>query len=214
MSASRMSALSASTRQWVMDTYLQLLAQHPGEYQRRRAIFDSLIEGAGNGELNALEYLRALTAPGLAALEKEMAERCIKLGEATLADAVDTAIATTATISEGTGSSDIISCSGPPLPTQRALFPIDVIDAKIRDVKERLARINAEHRRLLEQEHDSREVRKMLRAEKKLLQDELADLTAAKNRTKAAPETGKDELTKLGLDPYAVEADENLEVML
>ncbi|ALO97709.1 hypothetical protein [Streptomyces griseosporeus] len=207
MSSSRFSSLSAATRQWVVDQYTLLIAEHTDKNRRVGTFFDSLLDGASNGELCAIEYFKALTGPGISTLDSEMMEKFAALTSSGPDDNNGRSGALTPPglhdqrRTAGDQVAEPIVCGrDTPLPQQRALFPLTVIDDKIQDVRAKLQRIDAEYRRLQEQERDSREVRKMMRAEKKLLQEQLGRLMAAKARAKAAPDIGMDDLDKLGLD--------------
>ena len=199
MTSSRFSSLSAASRQWVVEKYTPLIAQHTDKLRRRGLFFDVLHEASTNGELCALEYLQALTGPGIAALDAELMDKIVKLAETTAAETGGTD-AGTADGDAGTDSGPTV-CGPGDVPQQRTLFPLSVIEEKIQDVRRKLQRIDAECKRLREQERDSREVRKMMRAEKQLLELQLAKLQEAQTRAQAAPDVGMDNLDKLGLDP-------------
>ncbi|MFD7541895.1 hypothetical protein [Streptomyces sp. NPDC059819] len=207
MTSSRFSSLSAATRQWVVEQYTPLICAHTDKNRRTGLFFDIVIDSMANGELCAIEQARAVFMPALAALDDEMLKKMTHL-----MNAPDDAhsggqpedISPQDPLRPGNSDN---SAGGPtvcgpeaPIPQQRALFPLDVIEAKIQDIRVRLARVDAEHQRLLEQEHDSREVRKMLRNEKKVLKQLLDDLLKARRRAKQSPDAGMDNFDDLGID--------------
>lgn len=199
MTSSRFTALSAASRQWVVEEYTPLIAQHTDKHRRQGLFFDILHEAAANGELCALEYLQALTSPSIAALDDELMDKIVKLAETTSHDGGSTGAGTTdGAAGDCTGPT---SCGPGDVPQQRTLFPLSVIEDKIQDIRRKLQRIDAECKRLREQERDSREVRKMMRAEKQLLEVQLARLEQARTRAQAAPHVGMDNLDELGLEP-------------
>lgn len=78
---------------------------------------------------------------------------------------------------------------------------------KIQDIRLKIQGIDTEYRRLVGQERDSRTVRRMMRAEKQVLVEQLRKLIEARAAAKNAPAAGIDDLPALGLDPDALGLD-------
>ncbi|RPF30235.1 hypothetical protein EDD96_6830 [Streptomyces sp. Ag109_G2-6] len=212
---SRFSSTSAATRQWIVDHYKDLAPAHPDSSRRVSAFNEILLTGICDGDLSAIEYNSALTGPHLVALDTEMMEKLAALiSTPDDPDGPDqTKVATPSDEDPDKGSDTVrgpeptVCGPGPQIPQQRPLFALDLIEVKIQDIRLKIQGIDTEYRRLVGQERDSRTVRRMMRAEKQVLVEQLRKLIEARAAAKNAPAAGIDDLPALGLDPDALGLD-------
>ncbi|MGW7106544.1 hypothetical protein ACWGHU_10355 [Streptomyces xanthophaeus] len=202
MSASRFASLSVSSRQWMVESYTPLITGHTDRYQRAGLFIEQLLDGCLNGELCPLEYVKAVLLPAVLAYDTEMVNKLAALITATDGDGTNVPPPPVLPGDQkGTKDGTGLACGGHPgIPGQRALFPLDIIDARIEQVRSRLGRIDIETARLRQNERDSRTLRSMMEDEKLQLQDQLKALLALRDRP---TDLNLVDLRDLGLDEVA-----------
>lgn len=78
MSATRYSSLSAATKQWLMEHYQEMLTEGLAAPARISRLPEVVVQGAVNGELSAIEYLRVLVASDARGLDRVILEKLAK----------------------------------------------------------------------------------------------------------------------------------------
>ncbi|MFF8566014.1 hypothetical protein ACF06N_13755 [Streptomyces albidoflavus] len=78
MSATRYGSLSAATRQWLMEHYQEMLTEGLAAPARISRLPEVVVQGAINGELSAIEYLRVLVASDARGLDRVILEKLAK----------------------------------------------------------------------------------------------------------------------------------------
>ncbi|MFD4543514.1 hypothetical protein [Streptomyces bauhiniae] len=214
MTASRLTSLSAATRQWITDSYGPLFAQHADKNRRTGEFLEVMIEGIQAGELPAVEYFKVVLSPALSTLDHDLMVRFAHSGTETPppagpgeAGGTKASGGTTPPIPglgnggapPGPGGCGTGIDTGITIPGQRSFLPADLVHARIVEVSKQLLAIKANQKHLRQQEKDSRVFRKLLDGQYAELETQLRALRQAQERIKENPEIGLDALAALGI---------------